>query len=125
MTRTLRTTLAREGSRDFGSSSGGDLDREKIEQVLCTECNPDGTGGELPWRTDFGAPLHLLRHRGAVHVLVALARTWAAAALRRWAPRVPISSVDASAAQTELRLDVRHRSSSSEVDETTRVRSPR
>ncbi len=126
MSRGISSVFRREGARDFAAAEGSELDREKIEQVLATECSPDGTGGELPWRTDFGAPLHLLRHRNAAHVLLALARTWAKSALGRWAPRVPLLSIEASATGTEVRLDIRPRRRSTAAGETTTtIRRPR
>ncbi len=98
-------------SGDFATAEQGELERMQAEQVLTTECNPDATGGELPWRTSFGTPLHLLRHRAASQVLVALARVWIRDALTRSAATLKIASMDVSAMETQLRVAVRLASS--------------
>jgi phage baseplate assembly protein W len=53
----------------------------------------DFTQGELPWRTEFGSLLHLLRHQKNDAVLQELARAHVADALKRWEPRVQLTSV--------------------------------
>jgi phage baseplate assembly protein W len=52
------------------------------------------TQGELPWRTEFGSLLHLLRHQRNDAVLQELARVYVVDALKRWEPRVVITSVE-------------------------------
>jgi len=47
----------------------------------------------LPWRTEFGSLLHLLRHQKNDAVLQELARVHVADALKRWEPRVQLTSV--------------------------------
>lgn len=49
--------------------------------------------GELPWRTEFGSLLHLLRHQKSDSVLQELARVYVVDALKRWEPRVRVTSV--------------------------------
>jgi phage baseplate assembly protein W len=51
------------------------------------------TQGELPWRTDFGSLLHVLRHQRNDAVLQELARVYVVDALQRWEPRVAVTSV--------------------------------
>ena len=53
----------------------------------------DFTQGELPWRTEFGSLLHLLRHQRNDPVLQELARVYVVDALKRWEPRVVVTSV--------------------------------
>ena len=48
--------------------------RSKVEQALMTEGNSPHSVGELPWRTNFGAGLSLLRHQRNDEVLRELAR---------------------------------------------------
>jgi phage baseplate assembly protein W len=57
----------------------------------------DFTQGELPWRTEFGSLLHLLRHQKNDAVLQELARVHVADALKRWEPRVQLTSVQVTA----------------------------
>lgn len=95
------------GARDFAGTSEDALLRAQVEQVLAVECSPDGTGGELPWRTSFGTPLHLLLHRPNSHVLAALARVWIRDALARWVPDAVVTAVDVATSTSELRVYVR------------------
>jgi uncharacterized protein len=53
----------------------------------------DFTQGELPWRTEFGSLLHLLCHQKNDRVLQELARVYVVDALKRWEPRVVVTSV--------------------------------
>jgi phage baseplate assembly protein W len=53
----------------------------------------DFTQGEIPWRTDFGSLLHLLRHQKNDRVLEELGRVYVVDALKRWEPRVIVTSV--------------------------------
>ena len=56
-----------------------------------------GTGlGELPWRTEFGARLRELKHQKNDVVLQELARARVAEALKRWAPRIVVTSINVS-----------------------------
>jgi phage baseplate assembly protein W len=49
--------------------------------------------GELPWRTEFGSLVHLLRHQKNEAVLQELARVYVVDAFKRWEPRVQVTSV--------------------------------
>ena len=99
------------GAADFRVAEQAELERMQAEQALATECSPDATGGELPWRTSFGTPLHLLRHRAMTQVLVALARVWVRDALTRSAPTLKVSATDVSMDDSALRVAVRLASS--------------
>ena len=59
----LLVPFRRDKKRDFASGSGPDLLRAKVLQALLTEGAGPRSSGELPWRTSFGAGLHLLRHQ--------------------------------------------------------------
>ena len=61
--RGLIAPFRRDKKRDFASGSGPDLLRAKVLQALLTEGAGPRSSGELPWRTSFGAGLHLLRHQ--------------------------------------------------------------
>ena len=60
----------RDGQRDFAGADNAsqEMVRAKVLQLLATK------RGELPWRTNFGARLDLLRHQSNTAVLEALAK---------------------------------------------------
>lgn len=124
MSRALAMPLRHNG-RALVTVEGVEAERQKLLQVLMTECAPDGTGGELPWRTELGAPLHLLAHKNTSHVAVALARTWATQALARWAPGMRITSLEVTTRGAELWLRIRHRPRGATNDATTTMTAPR
>lgn len=86
--------LFRRAAHDVATVEDDALVRAQVEQVLATECNPDGTGGELPWRTSFGSPLHLLRHRNASDAARELARVWIRDAIAKWVPRAKVTAIE-------------------------------
>ncbi len=86
--------LFRRAAHDLATVDDDALVRAQVEQVLATECAPDGMGGELPWRTAFGSPLHLLRHRNASDATRELARVWIRNAIARWVPRAKVTTVE-------------------------------
>ena len=105
----LLAPFRRDRKRDFASSDGDELLASKVLQVLATEGASPRTSGELPWRTAFGTPLHLLRHQRNDHALVELARIYIRDALRRWAPEAELRSVSAVREGATLSLRVRYR----------------
>ena len=90
----LLIPFRRDRKRDFASGSGADLMRSKGEQVLMTQGKTPRSAGEIPWRTDFGSGLHLLRHQKNGAVLEELARVYVRDALRRWLPEVEMVGMD-------------------------------
>jgi phage baseplate assembly protein W len=70
--------------------------RSAVGQVLGTMAQSEVTQGELPWRTEFGSRLHLLRHHKNDAVLQELARAYVVEALKRWEPRIVVTSVNAT-----------------------------
>jgi len=87
--------------RDFAVSVGKELVRSAVMQVLGTVEASDFTQGELPWRTDFGSLLHLLRHKKNDVVLRELARVYVRDALRCWEPRVVVAGIDVQHVNSE------------------------
>ena len=83
----------RDRRSDFASAGGERVIRSAVGQVLGTMGGSDFTQGELPWRTEFGSLLHLLRHQKNDGVLQELARVYVVDALKRWEPRVQVTSV--------------------------------
>ena len=88
--------LRRDKKNDFATAGGEALVRSAVGQILGTMASSDFTQGELPWRTEFGSLIHLLRHQKNDAVLQELARVHVADALKRWEPRVQLTSVQVS-----------------------------
>jgi phage baseplate assembly protein W len=101
----LLTPFRRDRKRDFASGAGRELVRSKVLQVLLTEGDTPQTAGELPWRTAFGAGLHLLRHQRNDAALAQLARVRVRDALRRWMPGFAVD-VEASADENALTIEI-------------------
>lgn len=83
----------RDKKNDWAAAGGEALVRGAVGQILGTMAASDFTQGEVPWRTEFGSLLHLLRHQKNDAVLQELARVHVANALKRWEPRVQLTSV--------------------------------
>jgi hypothetical protein len=82
----LLIPFRRDKKRDFAVGSGEALLASKVRQALLTEGATARSSGELPWRTNFGAGLALLRHQRNDAALKELAR------LRRDVRRARLSS---------------------------------
>jgi uncharacterized protein len=89
----LLRPFRRDRKVDFAAGGGEALVRSAVGQILGTMAASDFTQGELPWRTEFGSLLHLLRHQKNDAVLQELARVHVADALKRWEPRIQLTSV--------------------------------
>ncbi len=113
----LLVPFRRDRKRDFATGDGDELLASKVLQVLATEGASTRTSGELPWRTAFGTPLHLLRHQRNEHALAELARIYVRDALRRWVPDAELVSVAASRDGAALSLRVRYRSAGRQTAE--------
>ena len=92
----LLRPFRRDLKSDFASAGGETLLRSAVGQVLGTMAQSEVTQGELPWRTEFGSRLHLLRHHKNDAVLQELARAYVVEALKRWEPRIVVTSVNAT-----------------------------
>lgn len=92
----LLRPFRRDLKADFASDGGERLVRSAVGQILGTMASSDFTQGELPWRTEFGSLLHLLRHQKNDAMLQELARVYVVDALKRWEPRIVVTSVRAS-----------------------------
>ncbi len=89
----LLRPFRRDLKADFAADGGERLIRSAVGQILGTMAGSDFTQGELPWRTEFGSLLHLLKHQRNDVVLQELARVYVVDALKRWEPRVVVTSV--------------------------------
>ena len=93
-TTNLLIPFRRDKKRDFAAGSGSELLASKVRQALLTEGATARSSGELPWRTNFGAGLGLLRHRANDAVLRELARVYVRDALKRWVPGARLVGLD-------------------------------
>ncbi|MGE0322240.1 MAG: GPW/gp25 family protein [Polyangiaceae bacterium] len=91
--RNLLTPFRRDKKSDFASGAGEGLLASKVRQTLLTEGATQRSSGELPWRTNFGSALTLLRHQRNDAALKELARVYVRDALRRWMGSVRLNSV--------------------------------
>jgi len=89
----LTLPFRRDLRSDFAAAAGELLVRSAVGQILGTVGSSDFTQGELPWRTDFGSLLHVLRYQRNDTVLQELARVYVVDALKRWEPRVIVTGV--------------------------------
>jgi len=109
--RGLMAPFRRDRKRDLASGSGLELLVSKVVQVLATEGATARSSGELPWRTAFGAGLHLLRHERNDLVLRELARVRVRDGLRKWVPSAVVAAlaVEQDGARLTIRLRVAER----------------
>ena len=92
--RNLLIPFRRDRKRDLATGAEEALLASKVRQVLLTEGSTPRSSGELPWRTNFGAGLELLRHRPNDEVLAELARVRVREALARWLPNVRLVDLE-------------------------------
>jgi hypothetical protein len=114
----LLIPFRRDKKRDFAVGSGSELLASKVRQALLTEGATARSSGELPWRTNFGAGLGLLRHRANDAVLRELARVYVRDALKRWVPGARLVGLDVQqdGPALVLRVNVRGESARATVD---------
>lgn len=114
----LLIPFRRDKKRDFAVGTGRALLASKVRQALLTEGATARSSGELPWRTNFGAGLALLRHQRNDAALKELARVYVRDALQRWVPSAQLVSlaVEQDEAALTLRVRVRERDQLARVD---------
>ena len=105
----LLTPFRRDKKRDFAVGSGEALLASKVRQALLTDGATPRSSGELPWRTNFGAGLALLRHQRNDAVLGELAQVYVRDALARWVPGAQLHGVEFQQSGPSLNLRVRVR----------------
>lgn len=113
----LLTPFRRDRKRDFAVGSGEALLASKVRQALLTEGATARSSGELPWRTNFGAGLALLRHQRNDDALRELARVYVREALKRWVPSAQLVSLEVTqdGPSLTLRVHVRERGTEATV----------
>lgn len=108
----LLRPFRRDQKSDFANDSGVELVVACVGQILGTRASSPSSPGELPWRTDFGSKLHLLRHANHSDVNEALASVYAQDAITAWEPRVASLAVtiedtgDPRVLQVRIRFNV-------------------
>ena len=117
----ITTPFRRDRKSDFASGTGSALLSSKISQILGTEGASGHLGGELPWRTDFGAGLHRLRHMANDDVLEELARVYIRDALRKWMGDVSVTGVDVARDGESLIIRVSVQAASGSFNTTVQV----
>ncbi len=125
MAGSLLIPFRRDRKRDFASGSGEELLRSKVIQALMTEGATPRSSGELPWRTNFGSGLSLLRHQRNDAVLKELARVYVRDALARWVPSarlVALEVVQLDEKGSTLTIKLRVREHDTGVETTAEVR---
>lgn len=93
----LLAPFRRDRKNDFATDGGVELVRSRVAQILGTRAGGNRYQGELPWRTDFGSILYLLRHRKNDIALQELAKAWVTEALGTWEPAIRVTRVQVSA----------------------------
>lgn len=85
----------RDQASDFAATGGVELVKSSVGQILGTFGGNDDQSipGEIPWDTERGSKLALLRHRKLDFTTQELARAWVIQALGRWEPRVQVTGV--------------------------------
>lgn len=91
----------RDEKNDFANSGGEALVRACVGQVLGTQCSSDFTQGEVPWNTEFGSLLYMLRHMRNDNALQELGRVYVVESLKRWEPRVRVKKTAITRETTE------------------------
>ena len=91
--RGIITPFQRDRKNDFANATGIDLILSNVRQILGTRATSAGGPGELPFNPNFGSLLFLLRHQKIDVVRKAQALVYVVDALRRWEPRVQVTSV--------------------------------
>lgn len=114
----LLIPFRRDRKRDLAFGSGEALLASKVRQALLTEGATARSSGELPWRTEFGAGLSLLRHQRSDAALAELARVYIRDALSLWVPSAELVSlsVEQEGSELVLRVRVRERDVTATVD---------
>ena len=114
----LLLPFRRDKKRHFAVGSREALLASKVRQPLLPQGATARSSGELPWRTNFGAGLALLRHQRNDAALKELARVYVRDALKRWVPGATLVSlaVEQDGPAITLRVRVRERETKAAVD---------
>lgn len=103
----LLRPFRRDLKSDFARSSGAELVVACVGQILGTRADSALSPGEVPWRTDFGSRLHLLRHGNNNEARNALATVYVKEAIAKWEPRAAVTAVTVEPTADQRVLQVR------------------
>jgi len=101
----LLAPLRRDGKGDFAATGGEALVRSRIAELLGIRGDSEYTSGEMPWRTEAGSVLYLLRQRNNDPTIQHLARVHIAGALERWEPSVRLKGTTFTKARASATPD--------------------
>lgn len=90
----IRRPFQRDQKNDIANAHTTELVRAAVGQVIGTFAASEFTQGEIPWNTEFGSLLYLLRFQNNDIALENLARLHVIDALTRWEPRVLVKTVN-------------------------------
>jgi phage baseplate assembly protein W len=86
----LLRPFRRDEKNDLANGDGIDVVAAALGQILGTRADSASGPGELPWRTDFGSRLHLVRHRNMNDATNDLVTVMVQEAVARWEPRIRV-----------------------------------
>lgn len=107
--RGLIAPFQRDRKNDFANATGVELISSNVQQILGTRATSANGPGELPFNPNFGSLLHLLRHQKIDVVRKQQALVYVVDALRKWEPRVIVTSVQVVDASRALNVTTRFR----------------
>lgn len=79
---------------DFANGTGSELWIARVKLLLSVRGPTERGVGEIAWRPEEGAPLHILRHQNNTPMLREMARHYIVGAFRRSLPGVLLSSLE-------------------------------
>src|SRR5262249_27267281 len=97
----LLRPFRRDQKADFAAAGGDAPIRSAVGQILGTGGSSGFTQGGLPRRRECGTLPYILRHQKNDRVLQELARVYVVDALKRWEPRVVVTSVQVAREQQD------------------------
>lgn len=103
--------LRRDGKGNFENASGREKFRNNLALILGTRGGTERQPGEVPWRPEFGALLHQIKHEPVTGRARALARYYVIDAFGRFEPRARviesrIEAIEDEEAGTTLEITV-------------------
>jgi len=106
----ILSPFRRDQKSDIANGSGEELLKSKVIQAIMTEGETPYSAGELPFRTNFGGSVELLRHQSNNNMLVELARVYVRDALKKWVPEVELVDIEAVRNNEILKLRITFKS---------------
>lgn len=92
--RGIRRPFTRDKKNDFATAEGLELVQANLVQAIGTKGPTATTQGEVPWRTEFGSRLHVMRHRNNTDAMRSFATAVTREAAQQWEPRARVTRTD-------------------------------